>query len=176
MIELDVKVHEKDIIGLDVKESQPINVSVTTHPVIETAIYGTGPRGKNGVGVPEGGEEGDVLLKRSNANHDTYWGKNVHLETTEYWNSQPTLIGRAGHIYVYTDYDVVDGKDIPAIKIGDGLSYLIDNPFIASNSSEIEDHINNTTVHITAEERAFWNAKMRGYVIEDDEEVIFTTN
>lgn len=176
MIELDVKVKDKEMIGLDVKESQPINVSVTTHPVIETAIYGTGPRGKNGVGVPEGGEEGDVLLKRSNANHDTYWGKNVHLETTAYWNAHPDLIGLAGHIYVYTDYDVVDGKDVPAIKIGDGLSYLIDNPFIVSNESDIQDHINDTVVHITSEERAFWNAKMRCYALDNRETIVFTTD
>lgn len=32
-----------------------------------------GPAGKPGVGVPKGGTSGQVLTKKSNTDHDTYW-------------------------------------------------------------------------------------------------------
>ena len=62
---------------------------------------------------------------------------------------------------------------IPGIKIGDGLAYLIDLPF---TDSELIDHINNTTIHVTAEEKNFWNNKNRVFISPQDEEnLIFTT-
>lgn len=100
----------------------------------------------------------------------------THIDTTANWNAQRTLIGQEGHIYVYSDHDTVDGQNIPGIKIGDGLGYLIDAPFVDSNTSTVLNHINNTTVHITQEEREFWNNKVRCYSDDDPEHVIFTTN
>jgi len=54
----------------------------------------------------------------------------VHINTTEGWNSQKDLIGRAKHIYVYSDFNNVDNNDIPAIKIGDGKTLLFNTPFV----------------------------------------------
>lgn len=84
----------------------------------------------------------------------------IHKDTTDNWNAQSSLVSQSGHIYVYIDKDVVDGVNIPAIKIGDGLAYLIDMPFVDSNVAELRDHIDNTTMHITQAERDFWNNKI----------------
>ena len=107
---------------------------------------------------------------------------NIHFGTTAYWNSQSTLIGKNNHIYVYTDYTTItsDGeiKNVPNIKIGDGNAYLIDNPFITTSVEQLINlHINDTTQHITAEERTIWNDKIRCYLSENNNEtIVFTTN
>ena len=107
---------------------------------------------------------------------------NIHYGTTEYWNSQPSLIGEQSHIYIYTDYTVVNNDDVdifvPNIKIGDGNAYLIDNPFITTSVEQLINlHINDTTQHITAEERTIWNNKIRCYLSENNNEtIVFTTN
>lgn len=101
----------------------------------------------------------------------------VHSNTTDYWNAQPGLIGQAGHLYVYTDHDYVDNQYIPGIKIGDGLGYLIDAPFVDGNASALVNHISDMGVHITPQERNFWNSKVSCFLSEiDNENIIFTTN
>lgn len=110
-------------------------------------------------------------------------GENIiHFGTTEYWNSQATLIGENNHIYVYTDYSTIESdgetRNIPNIKIGDGNAYLIDNPFITTSIDDLlQLHIGDDIKHITAEERDVWNGKVRCYLsASDSETVIFTTN
>ena len=106
------------------------------------------------------------------------WGsggsKEVFYGTTEYWNSQPHLLSVRGYIYVYSDHSTADdGKVIPGIKIGDGTSYLIDMPFIDDKYAK---HTLDSTIHITAEERAAWNNKVRCYIdLQDTQHIIFTT-
>lgn len=85
----------------------------------------------------------------------------VHINTTEYWNSKEHFIGERGHLYVYTDHCIVEGQYIPAVKVGDGMSYLIDNPFVSSNQEQLINHINDHAVHISPNERYFWNNKVR---------------
>ena len=100
----------------------------------------------------------------------------IFVNTTEYWNSQPSLITVRNAVYIYTDYEKDgDGDDVPGIKVGDGLGYLIDAPF---TSDPYYDHIRNHFIHITPEEREFWNNKVRCYVDDftDSEKLIFTTN
>lgn len=85
------------------------------------------------------------------------------------WDANRDLVSQKNALYIYSDYKLIeqDGKQIymPGIKIGDGTSYLIDLPFANQNkNSEIEDllldHINNRIVHISAEQRDFWNNKL----------------
>lgn len=63
----------------------------------------------------------------------------IHYDTTESWNSKPLLIGERSHIYIYSDYGTTEigGETVmvPAMKVGDGTSYLIDMPFITAGSS-----------------------------------------
>ena len=90
------------------------------------------------------------------------------------WDMDSTKIAEANTIYVYTDYSGYDGKSLAGFKVGDGTSYLIDMPFV---DQVYNDHINNSTIHITQAEREFWNNKVRCYLNgADNEEVIFTTN
>lgn len=107
----------------------------------------------------------------------------VFTATTEEWNSEPSLIAREGAFYVYSDYLKVVQKDgsiktYPAVKIGDGSSYLIDLPFLNSDDPRLLDHIQNTSIHVTASQKNFWNNKWRGTSIDsiDDENLIFTTD
>ena len=96
-------------------------------------------------------------------------GSNVMLNTTSGWASNLGYVAPSGTIMVFTDRGsyLSNGNTIvvPGIKISDGLTYATDLPFVgddvaAAIRSELSSHINNTTVHITNEERLFWNNKL----------------
>ena len=99
----------------------------------------------------------------------------VFCDTTAAWNAQPTLVGKAGCIYIYSDYKKNDqNQDIAGLKIGDGQAYLIDAPFI---EEMLYAHLTDSVAHITAAERTAWNDKVRCYIDPNDgQNLIFTTN
>lgn len=98
----------------------------------------------------------------------------VLVDTKENWNSQSSLIAEENIVYVYSNQYERDGLNIPGFKIGDGTSYLIDMPF---NDDVMSRHILDTTRHITAEERAFWNNKITCYLNASDlEDLVLTKN
>lgn len=66
---------------------------------------------------------------------------NIHVDTTAGWEAQPELVAKLGHLYVYSDYDEKDGVDIPAIKVGDGVSLVVDLPFTTVDLTDIETAI-----------------------------------
>lgn len=72
--------------------------------------------------------------------------------STEEWNSQPSLIAKAGFIYIYTDWSRSDGTKSPNMKLGNGESYLVDLPFCFLE-----------TERVTLEEKEFWNNKVTAY-------------
>lgn len=98
---------------------------------------------------------------------------NVAVNTTEYWNSDPNRVSVRNTVYVYSDYRHDNqGNAIPAFKVGDGLAYLIDLPF---NDELMALHMANTSIHISNDERAFWNDKVTCFIDADNEErIIFT--
>lgn len=99
----------------------------------------------------------------------------VNVDTTSDWNTQRDLIGKRGEIYVYSDYIDKDGKQIPGIKIGDGKAYLIDSPFIAGNNEELLSHLQNKDIHVTSDEKDFWNNKVTCFISKGiDEAIVFT--
>jgi len=49
------------------------------------------------------------------------------------WAAQPTLVSKLNAIYVYTDFESVDGNHIPAMKIGDGVTRVVELPFSSAN-------------------------------------------
>lgn len=53
----------------------------------------------------------------------------VLYDTTENWNSKPSLVGKRGYIYIYSDWQLVGDQYIAGFKVGDGNAYLIDLPF-----------------------------------------------
>ena len=100
---------------------------------------------------------------------------NVHIDTTANWNAQPQLVGKRGHLYIYKDYTVVDGVEVPAFKVGDGSAYLIDAPFVAGNDSKLKAHISDVNVHIQDGEREFWNNKVTAFLSQGDSETLVLT-
>ena len=102
-------------------------------------------------------------------------GASVLYATTNTWNLRPDLIAKRGWIYLYSDWkqDVV-GRNIAGIKVGDGTQKLIDLPFI---DEMLFQHIEDKVIHITQEEREFWNNKVRCYISETNSSIlVFTTN
>lgn len=108
----------------------------------------------------------------------------VSENTTAGWNSNPQYLPKQGEICIYTDYTIVQddmGQTIayPDIKVGDGNSYLIDLPFVSAGTRYVllhalSEHENNHIIHITQEEREFWNAKLN--YEESGETLVFTRN
>ena len=94
----------------------------------------------------------------------------VSENTTAGWAEIPTYVPKRGEFIIYTDYS----ENGPGVKVGDGLAYVADLPFIGD--SRFEDHINNKVVHITAEERTYWNDKLNCLMNEPNEELILNRN
>lgn len=86
----------------------------------------------------------------------------IYYDTTANWNAQTTLISSVNTMYVYTDYRVEDGQNIPNVKVGDGLAYLIDLPFL--------------NMDVTEAERTFWNNKVTTIDTVTNETLILTRN
>ena len=98
--------------------------------------------------------------------------KQVRFDTTANWNAQTTLVSEANTIYIYTDHGTSsEGYDIAGIKVGDGLAYVVDLPFI---DEAVTEHIADSNIHVTPAEKAFWNNKVRCY-FTGEEQLIFTT-
>lgn len=131
----------------------------------------------------------EVLHNLPQINNQTLLG-NVSLQqlgtrailynSTEGWNNQRDLVSEEGVVYIYSDaqsYTSDDGSRtvyVPGIKIGDGNAYLIDLPFTGSDAL-IAEHVNDTGLHVTSEEKLFWNNKVDCYLgLDDNENVIFT--
>lgn len=98
----------------------------------------------------------------------------VFYDTTANWAKQTSLVSKRGAIYIYSDYQDDDGTDVPGLKVGDGLAFVVDLPFVGKL---YDDHLADTVSHITSAERSAWNNKVRCYLDgTDTEKLIFTTN
>ena len=107
----------------------------------------------------------------------------MKTDTTEAWSSVPMFVPLAGELIVYSDYakQRVDDIEVPVpnFKIGDGNAYLVDLPFVGDDlRARLTAHMNDAGIHITEEEREFWNNKVRCYTEADvsGEQLIFTTD
>ena len=88
--------------------------------------------------------------------------KIVICKTTSEWSELTDIVSVKGAIYVYTDYKPIgtSGDYQPGIKVGDGLAYVVDLPFVTAEDARI-----------TAEDIANWNNKVA--VMADGENLIF---
>lgn len=115
---------------------------------------------------------------RGNLKYSDLFLSKTSINTKEYWNSKPSYIPERGEIIIYENKSVIDGQSYPGIKIGDGNAYIVDLPFLGDDFVPefldiLTDHVNNMVVHVTAEEREFWNNKLN-YEI-NDETLVFNT-
>lgn len=99
----------------------------------------------------------------------------VQYDTEENWNAQPQLTAAKGVIYVYSNHDIsAEDRFIPGIKIGDGVSYLIDMPFI---DNKYAIHIADTIIHVSTDDREFWGDKVTCDIDPiKDNVLVFTKN
>lgn len=96
-------------------------------------------------------------------------GAPMYFGTTAEWSERTDLVSVKNNIYVYTDYKQVGDQYIAGVKIGDGLAYVVDLPFL---DAQFQSHAADSDIHVTPQEKAFWNAKNRGFV--DGETLILT--
>ena len=102
----------------------------------------------------------------------------VVSNTTAEWNADPLYMSEPNVIYVYTDYATSnDGVLVPGIKVGDGMAYVVDLPFIYGSSKDFQKHISNLGIHVADDDRELWDNKWSGYIDSDDsEKLVFTTD
>lgn len=93
------------------------------------------------------------------------FGLTYRSDTVSGWSENIGYIPQKNELIVYTDkysYEK-DGETIhvPGIKMGDGMSYAADLPFILDSISDaFNKHANDNVRHVTNEERTFWNNKL----------------
>lgn len=102
----------------------------------------------------------------------------IKHDTTENWNNAIGFIPLAGELIVYDDYEtktytveeygetVTKTVNIPNVKVGTGNAYVQDLAFIDEDIRDIVmQHIHDYDVHVTLQEKVFWNNKVN---IDDD--------
>lgn len=90
--------------------------------------------------------------------------------TRAQWEALPEFVPDRGQIVVWSDHAKVvnpDGSEtpVPGFKIGDGAAYNIDLPFVGDDIAApimelLREHIENSVVHVTDDERNRWNRKI----------------
>lgn len=100
--------------------------------------------------------------------------------TKEYWDSQISYVPPMNSILVYWIENQDENNNItltPKLKIGDGNAYCVDLPFIDDKLLEkIDNHINDTDIHVTLQEKNFWNNKINTTNEVLEENLILTRN
>ena len=102
----------------------------------------------------------------------------VLYDTTANWEAQGALIAEEGIVYVYSDAYYIEDEvgnrtPIAGIKIGDGNAYLSDMPFVTdAMTATIIQHVTDTNVHVTLQEKAFWNNKVSSFIDHADGETL----
>ena len=87
-----------------------------------------------------------------------YYLATVLFDTTANWSALTDTVSVKDTVYVYTDYKQTERGTIAGVKVGDGTTYIVDLPFI---DELFQEHAADTDIHVTTEEKAFWNAKNR---------------
>lgn len=152
---INIALHSLDKIKVTMNDSNTSRIDVRTPTAIVNSDYNKLKNLPtiNGVTV-----QGDLTYI------DLFLAKQS-IDTKAHWDNKPTYVPEPGEIVIYTDRNVINGLSYPGIKIGDGNAYLVDLPFLGDDVfmniiALLEDHINNTDIHVTPEEKQFWNNKL----------------
>lgn len=89
--------------------------------------------------------------------------------TTADFEDMKTTVPSIGQLFILTDLRSItksDGTTITSagIKVGDGIKTIEQLPFI---DWFYWDHINDTNIHVTAEQKIFWNNKITCEVLDE---------
>jgi hypothetical protein len=95
------------------------------------------------------------------------------IDTSSNWATRTFYIPAKGEIIVYSDRHVIDSVNYPGVKIGDGLAYVVDLPFVGDDiSNQIAEalnlHINDSASHVSAADRENWNNKVSCIVLGEN--------
>lgn len=109
----------------------------------------------------------DELLKRYISQESK-----IYYDTTAHWDEKPDFVPEGGCVVIYSDWGRdPTGRLVAGFKVGDGTTRLLDLPF---TDQMYADHINDTVIHITQQERTDWNNKVTCFYLKDLERIIFT--
>lgn len=131
------------------------------------------------------GNAGKVLTVNETETGLVWESTVIQHGTTEYWNNKRDYRPSAGEVIIYDDfYTDETGIVYAGMKIGTGNGYLNDLPFVIDEKNkykllnEFYNHINNSAIHVSSEDRKRWDRKLN---IDDagehevvDETLIFT--
>lgn len=174
-----------DDVDVRIEESDSVDATIDDDSIVVEARLDdiTINRITEGGNLPPGGNIGNLLVKYSSEDYKAEWRaieeiglRHIYYDTTANWNLQADMISEKGAIYIYSDY-YRDGSTIsPAIKIGDGMAYLIDTPLMTEHlTNMLISHITNEAQHITPSDREFWNNKVTSILdMEDHENLVLT--
>ena len=94
-------------------------------------------------------------------------------DITENWDNATGFIPKNGELIIYDDFEVKtytveeNGESVertvlvPNIKIGTGNAFVQDLPFVDEVTRDrLLDHIYNNDIHVTVEDKQFWNNKI----------------
>ena len=92
-------------------------------------------------------------------------GVNITSKTADFWNNNRQYIPSAGEIIIYLNYKTIDSEEeneigVAGLKIGDGKTYVVDLPFLGDIDQSFYNHVNNTAIHVSENDREFWNNKL----------------
>lgn len=107
-------------------------------------------------------------------------GNSIRYGTTAEWDADISFIPQRGQIIVYSDKGKITKDDteirVPAFKVGDGLAYLVDLPFVGDDEvgtimSLLKAHTDNDNIHVTTDDKDFWSNKINCEL--EDEVLVF---
>lgn len=168
---MNIDIRAPSRLELSAREHTPLNINMQTGVSAMADYEGLSNKPRiNGVTLSGDLGAGDLRI--------------ISEGTEAYWAANPGYLPRPGEIVIYTDHDSVTDEHgneiaVPGIKIGDGNAYVADLPFTGDGvryliTRELRAHTGDTGMHVTPEEKRFWNAKLNYDVVDD--ELIFTRN
>lgn len=158
--------------------------NLSTSARLNGRLSGVGGLSGN-MSAPSGGDYNRLVNRPSINNVELLGNKTsqdlglpiIYYGTTEEWNSRIDIVSERQAIYIYTDHRIESDVALPAIKVGDGNSYLIDLPFVTADMPGVEHlvetHIADSSIHVSPEDRSFWNSKHKA-LVDTNETLVFT--
>ena len=91
----------------------------------------------------------------------------IETHTSNEWAGDAGRVISSAHtFYIYDD----GHGSVPRIKMGDGLAYISDLPFLDEGIwDELSSHINNSDIHVTLNDKLSWWNKLN---VDDNHQIV----